>query len=101
MTDLNHLMQRNIMEHESRLKHFDELIERAHKAVGNGPEHAEIRDNLASLKQERDKFSSWLAELRLKSLKNWRVDEIEQAGPMGIWDAVGQQLEKLVERIER
>ena len=31
----------------------------------------------------------------------WRVNEIEKAGPMGIWDAVGQQLEKRVERIER
>lgn len=101
MTDLNHLMQQNIMEYESRIKHFDELIERVHKGVGKGSEHAEIRDTLARLKQERDKFSSWLAELRLKSLENWRVDEIEKAGPMGIWDAVGQQLEKLVERIER
>src|SRR5450759_2112 len=101
MTDLNHLMQRNIMEYESRLKHFDELIERVHKGVGKGPEHAEIRDTLVSLEQDRDKFSIWLDELRLKPLGNWRVDEIEKAGPMGIWDAVAQQLEKLVERIER
>jgi len=101
MTDTNHLMRQNIMEYESRIKHFDELIARADKGVGEGPEHAETRDSLASLKQERDKFSVWLAELRLKSLENWRVDEIEKAGPMGIWDAVGQQLEKLVERIER
>lgn len=101
MTDANHLMRENIMEYESRIKHFDELIARADKGVGEGPEHAETRDSLASLKQQRDKFASLLDELRLKSLGNWRVDEIEKAGPMGIWDAVGQQLEKLVERIER
>lgn len=101
MTDTNNLMRQNIMEYESRIKHFDELIARAEKGAGKGREHAEIRDGLASLKQERDKFSVWLDELRMKSLDNWRVDEIEKAGPMGIWDAVGQQLEKLVERIER
>lgn len=100
MTDMNHLMQQNVMEYESRLKHFDKLIERAHKGVGKGPEHAEIRNNLESLKQERDRFSGWIEELRLKPLENWRVEEIEMAGPMGVWDAVGQQLEKLVERIE-
>ncbi|MGA9665666.1 MAG: hypothetical protein WBQ69_04350 [Gallionella sp.] len=101
MTDLNNLMQRNIMEYETRLKHLDELIERVHKGVGGGPDHGEIRDTLSRLKKERDKFSGWLSELRLKPLENWRVDEIEKAGPMGIWDAVGQQLEKLVERVER
>jgi hypothetical protein len=101
MTDIDHLMQQNILEHESRLKHLDELVKRARNKIGKGPEHAELRNNLAKLTQERDNYSSWLAELRLKRLENWRVDEIEKAGPMGIWDAVGQQLEKLVERIER
>ena len=101
MTDANQLMRENIMEYESRMKHFDELIVRADKAVGKDPEHEEVRGRLANLKQQRDKFASLLDELRLKSLESWRVDEIEKAGPMGIWDAVGQQLEKLVERIER
>jgi hypothetical protein len=101
MTDTNQLMREKVMEYESRIKYFDELIARAENGVGKGPEHAETRDSLTSLKQERDKFASWLDELRMKSLENWRVDEIEKAGPMGVWDAVGQQLEKLVERIER
>ena len=42
-----------------------------------------------------------LEELRLKSLANWREEEIEKAGPMGIWDALAQQIEKLVERLEK
>ena len=100
MTDQNHLAQRNIVEYDSRIKHFDELIERADQRVADGPEHAQIIGDLARLKQQRDKFSGWIGELRLKSIENWRVDEIEKAGPMGIWDAVAQQLEKLVERIE-
>jgi len=101
MTDITQLMRRNITEYESRMKHIDELIARARKGIGNGPEHREYRDSLENLKQQRDKFAGWLDELRMKSLENWRLDEIEKAGPMGMWDAVGQQLEKLVERIER
>lgn len=100
MSGLNRLMQKNIIGYESRIKHFDELMERAHNRVGKDPGHAEVRDTLVSLKQERDKFSSWVDELRLKSLENWRVEEIEKAGPMGVWDAVAQQLEKPAERIE-
>ncbi|MGA8865013.1 MAG: hypothetical protein WBM09_09100 [Gallionella sp.] len=101
MTDINQLMRQNVLEYESRIKHLDELIARAHKAIRTGPEHDEFRDSLAKLKMERDKFSVWLDELRMKSLDNWRIDEIEKAGPMGMWDAVAQQLEKLVERIQR
>jgi hypothetical protein len=101
MTSIEHLIQQNILERESRLKHIDEFIERARNKIVKDPEHAEIRDSLASMTQERDKYYSWIDELRLKHLENWRVDEIEKAGPMGIWDAVAQQLEKLVERIER
>jgi hypothetical protein len=101
MTSIEHLIQQNILEHESRLKHIDELIERASNKIGKGAAHVENRDSLASMAQERDKYHSWIDELRLKRLENWQVDEIEKAGPMGIWDAVAQQLEKLVERIER
>lgn len=84
MTGTNQLMRKNIMEYESRMKHFEELLVRADKSVGKGPEHVEARDDLANLKQQRDKFASLLDELRLKSLENWRVDEIEKAVPMGI-----------------
>ena len=101
MSEIDHLMQQNVMEYESRLKHFDKLIERAHQGIGKGPEHSEIRNSLERLTQERDRCSGWIDELRLKPLENWREEEIEMAGPMGIWDAMGQQLEKLVERIER
>jgi len=84
MAGANHLMRQNIMEYESRIKHFDELVARADKGVGTDPEHAEAADSLANLKQQRDKFAVWLDELRLKSLENWRVDEIDKAGPVGI-----------------
>ena len=101
MTKINHLVEQHITRYESHLKHIDELLERAHEGVTEGPEHEETRAELEGLKLEREKLASHLDELRLKSLENWREEEIEKSGPMGIWDAVAQQLEKLVERIVR
>jgi len=34
-------------------------------------------------------------------LEDWKEDIIEKRGPMGIWDSVAQQLEKLVEKLEK
>ena len=31
---------------------------------------------------------------------NWETEEIEKAGPMGVWDALAIQAEHLVERLE-
>jgi hypothetical protein len=32
---------------------------------------------------------------------DWRAEEIGQAGPMGIWDALAEQLETLVEKLTK
>jgi len=69
MTDANQLMRENMMEYESRMKHFDDLIVRAYKAVGKGPEHLEVSGSSANLKQQLDKFFSMLDELRRSHLK--------------------------------
>jgi hypothetical protein len=39
--------------------------------------------------------------LKQGSTAEMQEEMIEEAGPMGVWDALAQQLEKLVERIER
>lgn len=101
MTDLNHMVEQHIMKYESSLKHIDELLERARKGVGEVPEHLEVSTALDDLSGEREKLASHIEELRIKPFEDWEEQLIEHAGPMGIWDAVAQQLEKLVERIER
>lgn len=96
------LVDQHFREYDSRLQHLDKLLEQAQKkAVAQSPEQAETSAQLEELKLERDKLAVWLDELKLKSLENWREDEIMKAGPMGIWDAVAQQVEKMVEHIER
>lgn len=95
------LVDQHIREYESRLQRIDNLLSQAKER--NARDHAqdETKRQLEQLKEERDKLASWLDEARRKPLANWRQDEIREAGPMGIWDAVAQQVEKLVERLER
>jgi hypothetical protein len=55
---------------------------------------------LEELEKEQDRLKVRLDELRLKNLDNWRVEEIEKSGLMGLWDALAQQAEKLAERLD-
>lgn len=95
------LAEQQIEEYEKRLARLDALLARADGKVGSSAAPVEHRAQLEGLRQQRDKLASWLQESRGKSLEHWKVDEIRKAGPMGIWDAVAQQLEALVERMER
>ena len=96
------LVDQHIKEYDFRLQHLDKLLEQAQKkTLAQSSEQAGTNEQLEKLKQDRDRLAVWLDELKLKPLENWREDEIRKAGPMGIWDAVAQQVEKMVERIER
>ncbi len=95
------LAEQHIKEYEMRLARLDSLLARAEDKMGESATHAEHRAQLETLKEQRDKLASWLEDSRGKPLEHWKVEEIRNAGPMGIWDAVAQQLESLVERMER
>jgi uncharacterized coiled-coil DUF342 family protein len=101
MTDLNHLIEQHIREHDARRKHIEELAQKARERVGESAEHKAAREQLAELMAERDKLIVRVDEFKFKSLDQWREEEIERAGLMGIWDALAQKLEELVERLER
>lgn len=101
MNGIGHLVEQHILEFESRQKHVDELLTHARNTASEAPEHADIRDRLQKLQEEQDRLVVRLDELRLKNLDNWREEEIEKSGLMGIWDALAQQAEKLVERLEQ
>jgi hypothetical protein len=96
MTQLNRLIQQHILEHESRLKHVDELLERAQERIAT-----EDAEQLAKVKQERDKLSGQIEEFKLRPPDQWSKEEFEKTGPMVVWDTLAQKLEKLVERMER
>jgi hypothetical protein len=101
MTDITQMVEQHILAYESRQKHMEELLVRARAQVGDGPEHAEARGHLDRITQEHRRLSEELAALKRRDPSDWRAEEIEQAGPMGIWDALAEQLETLVEKLIR
>lgn len=101
MTDLNHLVEQHIREHEARSRHIDELAETVRSKVTELAEHKDMQAQLDELMAERDKLMVRVNEFKLKSLDEWREEEIARSSLMGIWDVLAQQLEKLVERLER
>lgn len=90
-----------ISQYESQLRHIDELIERAGKTIAASHEHAEIHMQIATVRSERDRLAKHLVMLKEISPGDLSEEILEKSGPMGIWDALAQQLEKLVERIEQ
>ncbi len=96
----NVLVDQHIKEYEARLQRIDNLLSQAQGKLRQGRTQDETSRQLQRLSDERDKLAGWLEQARRKPLANWRQDEIRQAGPMGIWDAVAQQIENLVERME-
>lgn len=102
MEDIYRLLaDQRIREYDLRLRHVDELVEHAEKKLAQTPEETELAELLKKLKENRDKLACWLDEAKCKPPESWRKDEIMKAGPMGIWDSIAQQVEKLVERLER
>mgnify|MGYP001827470293 FL=1 len=98
MTNIDNLAERHIAEYESRLMHMDELVQRVSDPGGAGQG---LDSELQALIKERDRLASHVEQMKLRSLEDWDEEELALAGPMGVWDALAQQLEKVVERLER
>jgi len=101
MTVIMPMVQQHILESESGRKHVDELLARARQGTGEGLEHADARARLDALTKESGRLGDHLEELKNRNIDDWREEELEQAGPMGIWDALGEDAEKLVEKLEK
>ncbi|MET0047053.1 MAG: hypothetical protein ABW066_04640 [Sedimenticola sp.] len=100
MTSENLLVEQRIREYESRLKHLDEMIEKAATGVDEAQAHDEIKAKLKQIRKERDKLESHYEQMKLTPGKNWEVEEIEKSGPMGIWDVLAQDLEHLLKHLK-
>ena len=88
------LAEMHVREHEARLKHIDELVDKVEEE--KAPTQA-ISDELAELKQERNKMGDYIEDLKQKS----PAEFMETAGPMVMWEIVAQRLEKLIEKIKK
>lgn len=90
MTSEEHLINQHILEYESRLKHLDELLKEAEKS-------SKQTEELNRIKEKRNELRNYVDSVKSVSLDHWEEDTIKSAGPMAVWDAVAQKLEKLIE----
>lgn len=96
MTTIDHLIEQHFLEHEARLKHVDELLEKARQASeSDAPETSE---QVSGFTQQREEIARSVEELRSRPLAEWQEKSIEEAGPMAVWDALAIQLENFLER---
>ncbi len=95
------LVEQRIKEYDMRLRHVDEVLGYAKKGLVQSSNDPETIMLLSRLEVERNKLAGWIEESKHRPLEHWKKGDIMGSGPMGIWDAVAQQVEKLVERFQR
>ena len=100
MTSKEQLIEQHIHEYESRLKHIDELYQRAHQVADRLDEAQDAKPGLSELAAQRALLQQTTDSLKKMPLDQWREATIRSAGPMAIWDILAQQLEDFIERHE-
>ena len=100
MTTKEQLIDQHIREYESRLKHIDELYERAHKAAEHLDDEDETRAKLQDFAAQRRQLQQQADKIKKMPLDKWREEMVQNAGPMAIWDILAQKLEDFLERHE-
>lgn len=96
MNDVN-LRSEHISRYQARLSHLDQLLERARQRKVEAEQEAELKE----IAEKREELAKYVSDLEHIDVEDWQEEEIEKSGPMGLWDSVAQQLEKLVEKIEK
>lgn len=72
MTYLDEIGEQHIVEYQARLKHFEEQLEEAEKGAAGGEQTSEVENELAELRQERQKLLDDVEEIKKKPMKSGR-----------------------------
>jgi hypothetical protein len=100
MTATDRLVDEHIRAYESRLKHIDELFERAHQASAKLDDDHAVKSELNEYAQQREELARHTEKLKTMATEHWREELVKSSGPMAIWDILAQKLEDFVERRE-
>ncbi len=100
MTTKEQLIDQHIREYESRLKHIDELYQRAHEATEHLDDEHDTRSELKDYAAQRSQLPQSTDEIKTMPVDKWRQETVKNAGPMAIWDILAQKLEDFLERHE-
>ena len=101
MTNIEKMVQIHGSRYEAKLRHIDELLERAGKGLASKGEVTALNNELEELRADREKLMADIEEIKKETREEWQEETIEEAGPMILWEAVAKRLESLVERIGR
>jgi hypothetical protein len=99
MTNKEQLIEQHIREYESRLKHIDELFQRAQKAAEQ-PDEKQNAEKLRDFAAQRALLQQTADHIKEMPLDQWREETVRAAGPMAVWDIYAQTLEDFIERHE-
>ena len=100
MTITEKIADQHIREYESRLKHLDELFERAKQSSARLDDGHALKSELGRYQEQYTDLTNQTAKPGKTPYAHLREDIIKSAGPMAVWDILSQKLEDLVERIE-
>jgi hypothetical protein len=99
MSEIGNLAERHILESEARLRHIDELMERARQVRTAAAPAGELEGLLMQTQHDRDRLAQHLDDMRrhpVEDLPRW----VEQGqGLRGTLEAVGRQLEQTLAAI--
>jgi len=100
MTITEKIADQHIREYESRLKHLDELFERAKQFSARLDDDHELKSELEQYQEQHTDLADHTAKLKEMPFAHLSEDIIQSAGPMAVWDILARKLENLIERIE-
>jgi hypothetical protein len=100
MTATERLVSEHIRAYESRLKHIDELFERAQQASKELDDGHALKSELEQYAQQRKELAKETERVKSMPVDQWRKELVQSAGPMAVWDILAQKLEDLTERLD-
>jgi DNA repair exonuclease SbcCD ATPase subunit len=100
MSTKEHLIEQHIREYESRMKHIDELYERAQQTAAQLGEAHDAQARLQEFSAQRELLQQTTEHIKSLPMDTWREETVRNAGPMAVWDILAQKLEDFVERHE-
>lgn len=99
MGNIDSLAEQKIQHYESRLRHVDELIEKARKGLEGHPDGEKHAKTLDEILARRDELQVRVDDVKLNNPESL-TEELEEDGPiMGIVDAIAGELEALLEKL--
>jgi hypothetical protein len=86
---------------KSRQEHLDGLLARARERAGNGPEHADVHSRLDELQVQRDALVDPRDDIELSEQGEQQEEKVWKESPMEILDLVVEQVEKILEGLDK